>query len=519
MGDVEEEERRCRVCFDEEEEDGNRFISPCKCQGSQKHVHEKCLRRWQRSVQLQRQNAAREADEQRHIVCNVCKSTFDVLPPSRMQILEELSGMSPADVKPGVLLVATDSHQVPFSPDMPGHWQALFEARRAHWVRGVYLLCSVAGDGETGVGDQVIGVNLTRAIESEDRQGAYSVNVREEALAARADGDGLSLAFYIGGPVASRIGHAIGLVTAEGAAAARAFDVSVVRVGENGDALVFGKTRAVMACATEYGAVRKGNVEYAVDPSAPNSSRAGPEEREQVHVCVYQGHATWSRQQLMGEITRGSWGVIDISDTHLFELHNPDAAAQQRVRDRAAPPMRAEIGKRLWESLSSSAAVKFALPNAMQEEFLRGRSALSRADGTRAQGDDSAADARQVASAAVAAAAAVGEEGGGDDGGEGAAAAASAAGVPRIEQDVGRWYHRLDPEHAAAAAAAAAAADAAAEVAAAAVAAAAAAADREAEVDSLQEAVAAAAALAAADREAAALAAAPAAREHQGRRR
>jgi E3 ubiquitin-protein ligase DOA10 len=54
--DGQNEERKCRICFEEDEEEGNSFISPCACQGSQKHVHQQCLQAWQRSVQLHRPN-------------------------------------------------------------------------------------------------------------------------------------------------------------------------------------------------------------------------------------------------------------------------------------------------------------------------------------------------------------------------------------------------------------------------------------------------------------------------------
>jgi len=50
------EEMKCRICFEEDEEEDNVFISPCACQGSQKHVHQQCLQAWQRSVQLHRPN-------------------------------------------------------------------------------------------------------------------------------------------------------------------------------------------------------------------------------------------------------------------------------------------------------------------------------------------------------------------------------------------------------------------------------------------------------------------------------
>ena len=365
----------------------------------------------------------------------------------------------------------------------------------------------------------MIGVNLTRAA-CGLQQGAYNANVREEAVAAQRGGRGQSLAFYIGGPVASKIGHAVSVVTAEGAAVASEYDVCVVRAGLDGDALVFGKTRAVVECAAEYGAARMGNVEYAAsdgrpppwEPPAGSNFLSEPT----VHTCVFQGHATWSRQQLMGEITRGSWGVIDISNTPLFELYNREAASQQRARDEASAPPPVDVGRRMWETLSAAPELRFTLPNPMQEEFLRGRSALLAQDQQRAAAarevgvpsDMSAADgARQVASAAVtnavAAAAAVGSELEGRGGGEGREAGrrtssegSDAEASTRMRMLMGQeagGARLMSPGPAALAAAAAAR-----EVAAAAVAAAAAATEREAEVETLQEVVATAAALAAA---------------------
>lgn len=38
----------CRICLDEEEDfqSGNPFITPCRCMGSMKYIHLKCLRNW-----------------------------------------------------------------------------------------------------------------------------------------------------------------------------------------------------------------------------------------------------------------------------------------------------------------------------------------------------------------------------------------------------------------------------------------------------------------------------------------
>jgi len=417
----ERDDRRCRVCFDDQEEDDNSFISPCKCVGSQKFVHEKCLRAWQRSVQLLRSNHPdQESAEQRHVVCSVCRCPFDVPPPSRMAMLEELSGMSAAQIKPGMLVIATNCHQLPFSPDIPAHWQALFEARRAHWICSVYLVCSVTGGPEAGAGDQVVGVNLTRGIQHVPRlSSTYAQNIRDDACAAQAlwlqsaptDPDLLSLSFYIGGPVAPKIGHALGVVSAEGALAASDYDVSLVKTGANGDALIFGKTKAVIACCAEYGAPRLGNIEYI-------SNRWAGASEPRNHVCVYQGHATWSRQQLLGEITRGSWGIMDISETSLFELHHFHEASMKRAADVANPPLPQDIGRRLWENFVATDAVQYTLHNSMKEEFERTRTAILHQAQTvldnivsqpASQNPENARqEASQVASAAVAAAAAIG---------------------------------------------------------------------------------------------------------------
>jgi E3 ubiquitin-protein ligase DOA10 len=39
------EQKICRVCQDEEE-NNEKLISPCACDGSQKFIHESCLRTW-----------------------------------------------------------------------------------------------------------------------------------------------------------------------------------------------------------------------------------------------------------------------------------------------------------------------------------------------------------------------------------------------------------------------------------------------------------------------------------------
>ena len=43
----EEESKQCRFCLDDADDD--KWISPCKCRGSQKYVHKRCLDAWRRT--------------------------------------------------------------------------------------------------------------------------------------------------------------------------------------------------------------------------------------------------------------------------------------------------------------------------------------------------------------------------------------------------------------------------------------------------------------------------------------
>ena len=61
----EDEERVCRICLmSAAETPGVRMISPCRCTGSQSHVHLRCFNRW------------RETSEAAHRKCDICKYEY-----------------------------------------------------------------------------------------------------------------------------------------------------------------------------------------------------------------------------------------------------------------------------------------------------------------------------------------------------------------------------------------------------------------------------------------------------------
>jgi hypothetical protein len=68
------EAQQCRICLEEEPAGTMELVSPCSCEGSQKHVHLACLRRWQATV---------EADDQRAWRCEGARPHPPPRPPPR----------------------------------------------------------------------------------------------------------------------------------------------------------------------------------------------------------------------------------------------------------------------------------------------------------------------------------------------------------------------------------------------------------------------------------------------------
>jgi hypothetical protein len=66
----------CRICLESEE--GKKMISPCKCTGSQKFVHQKCLAKWQEMKMLKVLKYPELYQLSDIKICDVCKSKCEV---------------------------------------------------------------------------------------------------------------------------------------------------------------------------------------------------------------------------------------------------------------------------------------------------------------------------------------------------------------------------------------------------------------------------------------------------------
>jgi len=79
-----EEKLTCRICLAEEEEGfdpENPMISPCKCDGTMKHIHLTCLKEWLVSRRTVKENGLSASYIWKSLDCELCKESF---PPSVM---------------------------------------------------------------------------------------------------------------------------------------------------------------------------------------------------------------------------------------------------------------------------------------------------------------------------------------------------------------------------------------------------------------------------------------------------
>ena len=145
----------CRICFSADGEDETDcLLSPCSCIGSARFIHAQCLGRWQRSVlRAHSERPARPMEDDRHLICSVCKIAYTVAAPTREALLAEDLGTDICDpIGPAALLVARQA-ATNLPPGLPLMLAAILSIKQAHWRQSVYLIIDeISAEPEPTVG-------------------------------------------------------------------------------------------------------------------------------------------------------------------------------------------------------------------------------------------------------------------------------------------------------------------------------------------------------------------------------
>jgi len=66
----------CRICLEKSESEENPLLTPCKCAGTMKFIHLKCLQKWLRGKTVMKQNSVSTTIIYKSLSCELCKTVF-----------------------------------------------------------------------------------------------------------------------------------------------------------------------------------------------------------------------------------------------------------------------------------------------------------------------------------------------------------------------------------------------------------------------------------------------------------
>lgn len=346
----------CRYCFCQEnkDEEGGNLIAPCACRGSQKWCHESCLIQWQTSVVQENRNLhpsrTATADE-RQTTCNVCKTKFTLVPPSRADILRlQLGKDIVSSISKGSFLVATQKQSRDMSDRLdriPEPLRSLIILKRAHWKKSIYFIFSVGNKITEDGSSEILALNLTRKVGEEDSDDIFDYPIPNKVKTTMDDAeykDDLCIHHFNGGPVGwsknlwalivissseakqmleSLILEESELESTQDSDEAKnellsklyTFNIKGTNESSNETIVVVGGLEQCLKIAqTESRSI--------CSMSEMLRSEVQP---GKVILRTFSGHARWSHTQLMGEIARGSWGVAKTLQDNNLNLSNVPA--------------------------------------------------------------------------------------------------------------------------------------------------------------------------------------------------
>jgi len=233
--------------------------------------------------------------EERHRICNVCKATFNIPPQDCAEMMSDLASVRPEEIMPGMVLVtkSTAAESSSRNSQLNLVIRAYIEMKAAHFREAVYVITEIRPDGANSGSDAVLGVNLSRTLDTPDVSMLEGAPDDRELRAY--ERRGVEVRWMNGGPCKPRVVTA--LVRVRHLPRSRRMEAcsqdGVFELVSGDDGVLYGFLPAILALAADEAGL-----------SIPSDSAGDVK----TTVLAWAGFAQWSRTQLLGEIARGSWG-------------------------------------------------------------------------------------------------------------------------------------------------------------------------------------------------------------------
>ena len=286
-----EEVNKCRYCFEPGE-----LISPCKCIGSNKWVHKRCLAKWQyTSILSQSTHPKYQTDIER--ICNVCKGKFNIIEFSRNELMLQFTGQDIANmIKRGNYIVSSEkssNYNTRLISENKSNTELIENIK--HWTKSVLIITHCL-QSENQV--FIHAINITRNIILSDYPKLY---FNWQTLKKYFDLKLINPEFYIGGPC--EINKCFALVkfnyNYKNLLNFREIDYSLL--GNNHETILFSKIEIIIYLLNHY------------------SDCFGYNKTGKIDLKIIWGIAGWSKTQLLGEIAKGSWGISRPYNNEIIE--------------------------------------------------------------------------------------------------------------------------------------------------------------------------------------------------------
>ena len=283
-------EKKCRFCFETNEP----LISVCQCKGTNKWIHEECLKEWQlytiinQSTHPQYQVASDK-------ICCICNTEYLIKSKSREELMKELTGNAIIkQLKCGYIFISSETSSKENIKLMETYKDIELHENLLNWTYGVFLIVEHNNNG-------VIAINTNRNINKSNKYELY-LKIYENYIKQFNINNIINKNIFIGGPCDINSINAI--IVVDSKINIELINIKIINKIDD-KILLFGQYKDI------YNIYQKYNLKTNL-----------------IHIFI--GYAGWSITQLHSEFAKTNWGVTNINFELLFKINNYESIDKKK---------------------------------------------------------------------------------------------------------------------------------------------------------------------------------------------
>jgi ubiquitin-protein ligase/putative AlgH/UPF0301 family transcriptional regulator len=284
------EEKLCRFCLESNEP----LISICKCKGTNKYIHEDCIRKWS-LYSIINQSTHPSYQKNTDKICSICNTEYKIKTKSRDEIMTEITGEDIIQqIKIGNIMISSKNKSENYLKLLQENEnnKELYDNLK-HWIFSVIIIIEV---NDTGI----IGINTNRPIENifnlYEYYKKYIMHHNMEDIVEKQN-------FFIGGPCVLEKIYALLIIN-------RNETDKIIK-----DIKIFKENEDILLLGGDFTQIYKLYMKLEVKKQ----------------IKIFFGFAGWSKIQLYAEFNKLSWGIANLEIKDLFKRNNYNLINQNNI--------------------------------------------------------------------------------------------------------------------------------------------------------------------------------------------